>query len=336
MRENPTFPTTDVVRIFDSMYCRSPEGLQIALDTLRTIGYTITDPDIDRHMRESLATPEAKARYGWPLRSAKLEISKRIKCDSCGSYLNGADYDTHGHQCESCGAVTYLDIPDGSEVRFVFLGHDLSCGGDQLLMKVKHWDYQDGWLYLCREVGAGRYGVLGPEEAEAYLALHQDKWEAVEESGQRLIKLRYIKRGHGEHPATIIDRTESFCSRIYFSEVVVWEGREYSDRDPEFPLPKHVSIFEAWHWAPLEPSPTIHEALFDAIGMPPYTGYYRTGPTFTAEHFKEMGRFVSELTTLNGHEWARRSPGFRKDGAGAIADVAAFCHPEPVVRENYR
>jgi hypothetical protein len=332
-------PSEDVVWVAGSLYCKTPKALQAALKKLRAVGYTIQDNRTDGFsVRTSRATPEQMEGEGWSLWYASLDDISRGKCKSCNSYISRRGIQMHGHKCEVCGEATYYDMVEGSTIKFAFEGEDRGLFSPDLRMTVKRWDTDEGWLYLLWEFNEGSWGIMNPEQAEAYLAKHADKWMPVEEDGQQLIKLRYHLHHMGDpiNPETVIDPIDIWGHHFNYGVVKLWEGREYSEYDRDFPIPESISIYEAWHWAPLEQSPTLHERLISAVGQVSDAGYYYQDgrPAWSYHTYEEMGKFVRHFTTLDADEWDRVSPQFRLDGPGGIADVAAFCHPDAIVENK--
>lgn len=328
-----------------SLYCKSPEALEVSLKTLQDLGYTIDsrrDPESpSRQGRYKHVSVEDMEQYGWPLWTANLDDIRRGKCNSCSSYISTSGIQMHGHTCEVCGDVTYLDLTKDSTVNFTFLGDDRGWFRSRLQMTVRRWDFEHGWLYLVREVEEGSWGIMGPEEAEAYLAQHADKWEAVAEDGLQLVRLRYHLRHMGQptNPETVIDVSDKWGHYRNFKIVKLWRGVEYAEHslgNERFPVPEWVSIYEAWHWAPLEPSPTLYKKILSAVGKTSDAGYhYQDGrPAWSRSTYEEMGKYIRHLTTLDADAWDRLSPRFRLDGPGGITDVARFCHPDSVVENR--
>lgn len=336
-----TIPTDDAIWVRGDLYCKTPEALQIALDTIRTIGYTVIDTRIDGHsIKEGKATPQHMEQHGWSLWHAQLDDVNRGKCRSCHAHISRLGIRTHGHTCENCGEVTFYDIVGGTDIVFRFVGSEYSVFGTDLRMTVKRWDTDEGWLYLRRQVEPAGWSIMTPDEATTYLEQHSDKWELVTEDGEQLVKLRYHLRFYGDpvNDETVIDPKEVFGSYINYDEVIVWNGEEYSEYQPgqRLPVPMHVSIYEAWHWSPLEPSERLHERIIRSVHHVSDVGYYYQDgrQAWSRDAYQSMGVFVRNFTTLDADKWDRESARFRLDGPGGIADIARFCHPDAVVENQ--
>ncbi|MDQ7815117.1 MAG: hypothetical protein RDU25_04920 [Patescibacteria group bacterium] len=96
------------------------------------------------------------------------------------------------------------------------------------------------------------------------------------------------------------------------------------------------NLYEAWHWAPLQPSPRLHEVILHAAGQTPDCGfYYQDGrQAFFDFHLFRMRLFVEHLTSLDLKRWnemVKRAP---KGGPEMIRAIAAFCHPQAVVTDR--
>lgn len=337
-----TIPTNDAVWVAGDLYCKTPEALEIALETLRTTGYTVTDQRIDGYsIKEGRTTPEQMEQNGWSLWYARLEDIDRGKCKSCQSYISRQGIRMHGHTCEACGEVTFYEMVEGSTISFRFVSTEHGWFDPYLRMTVKRWDTDGGWLYLRREIEPAGWAMMTPEQAEVYLDEHCDKWELVDEDGQQLIKLRFHMRHFGDpvDDQTVIEPRDIFGHHINYDEVKVWEGKEYSQYafgDKRLPISESISVYESWHWAPLEASPTLHERIIRAVHHVSDAGYYYQDgrPAWSRRSYEDMGVFVRHFTTLDADKWDRESFRFRLDGPCGIADVARFCHPDAVVENQ--
>ncbi len=337
-----TIPTNDAVWVAGDLYCKTPEALEIALETLRTTGYTVTDQRIDGYsIKEGRTTPEQMEQNGWSLWYARLEDIDRGKCKSCQSYISRQGIRMHGHTCEACGEVTFYEMVEGSTISFRFVSTEHGWFDPYLRMTVKRWDTDGGWLYLRREIEPAGWAMMTPEQAEVYLDEHCDKWELVDEDGQQLIKLRFHMRHFGDpvDDQTVIEPKDIFGHHINYDEVKVWESKEYSQYafgDKRLPIPESISVYESWHWAPLEASPTLHERIIRAVHHVSDAGYYYQDgrPAWSRRSYEDMGVFVRHFTTLDADKWDRESFRFRLDGPCGIADVARFCHPDAVVENQ--
>jgi hypothetical protein len=323
------------VWISRNLYCKTPEALAASLDKLRGIGYKIEDQRIEGYaIRKDRVTVEQMEQNGWSLWFARLPELRKGKCDSCNSYISVGGIRSHGHTCEICGAVTYRELIEGSTVRFRFSGDEQVMFGPELNMTVKKWDAEAGFLYLRTEfLEHGGLCVVSGDKAKNYMARHSDKWDLVEDDGEQVYKIHYADSFYIQ-PDAVIEMIDTWGHEWNHKIVLVWDGKEYQEYFNDLPVPETVSIYEAWHWAPLEPSPTLHKKVLGAIGNSDDKGWhYQDGrPWFTARSFEEMGKFVRHFTTLDADEWDSR--GFRTDGPGGIDDVAAFCHPHAEVEDR--
>jgi len=320
----------DVVWIGGDLYCKTPEALAIALEQCRDIGYEIQDSRIEGHsIREGRVTPEEMEKNGWSLWYASIDV-RRGKCGSCDSYITTHGIHAHGNKCEVCGAVTHRHIINGSTVRFRFV--DDEAFGSDIKMKVFRFDPR-GWLYLAPHPLEGGLFTASGDRGWDYLQRNADKWELVRKWKRELIKLRYQKGLYIDDSA--INMFEVWGHEYNATIVKVWDGQEYREWD-KLPIPESFSIFETWHWAPLEPSPTLHKRVLLAVHNTDDKGFhYQDGrPWFRRETFAEMGKFVRHFTTLDADAWDEQSQRFRLDGPGGIDDVAWFCHPEAQVENR--
>jgi hypothetical protein len=321
-----------VVVIGGNPYAKTPAALEALLAELRTIGYQIDNLREADYRKKDDVSVETMEKNGWSLWYAHLDV-RRGKCGSCNQYIDTAGIRSHGHKCGWCGAVTYYKIIDGSTVRFSFVQRDENeYGMADLTMKARRWDTEAGYLYLYPEILDGLW--LRGDRAKQYFEANKDKWEEVEEDGQRLIRVRYRNSSYLEDSAI---NPSNIHGHFWNHEIVlVWEGKEYPEYSSNFPIPRSMSVYEAWHWAPLDASPTLHKKVLGAIGNTDDKGWhYQDGrPWFGARSFEEMGKFVRHFTSLNADAWDVQSRHFRLDGPGGIDDVAKFCHPNAQVENR--
>ncbi len=94
-------------------------------------------------------------------------------------------------------------------------------------------------------------------------------------------------------------------------------------------------VHEAWHWAPLEPDPKLHEIMLTSIGMPYDCGMYLQDdtPGFHEIHLTRLRLFVAGLTKLDIAAWDAMVARTPKSGPEFIRGMAAFCHPDAVVTD---
>lgn len=319
----------DVVSIGDDLYAKTPEALSELLAHLADVGYRIDDlRDSDDRKKRGVSVEDME-RGGQSLWFAHLDI-RRGKCGSCGQHISICGIRMHGHKCELCGKVTYYDIVDGSTIRFSFIQSGWSDARADITMTAYRWDTKRGYLYLYPKVSKGLW--LGNEAAQAYFKKNNDKWERVTKRGRQLIRIKYPNPWRSDVSA--IEPSDVHGSFWNHRIVRVWDGKEYGEFFENLPVPEYVSIYEAWHWAPLDASPYLHKKLLGAIRVGDDKGWFHQDGRafFNDRSFSEMGKFVRHFTTLDADRWDEESKRFRRSGPGGIDDVAAFCHPSAETR----
>lgn len=331
-KDGPNEPLPGVMAIGGNFYAKTPVARDTLLAALRVIGYNVEDLRTASYRKREGVSVATMERDGWSMWYAKLDI-QRGKCGSCGGFISTFGIQFHGHKCELCGAVTYYDITPGSEVRFSFVpkeGQEHSMA--DIKMKVRWWDVDAGYLYFHPEVKAGLW--LREDRAQAYLHANADKWQAVEEDGERLIRVLYRNSCYLED--SVISPADISGHYWNYRIVQVWEGKEYSQYSASLPVRESLSIYEAWHWAPLPVSPTLHKKVLGSIGNDDDKGWHHQdgSPWFNPNMFAEMGKFIRHFTKLDADAWDEASKRFRKDGPGGIDDVTAFCHPRAVAQNK--
>jgi len=323
------FGIPDAIWILGNLFVKTPEALESVLAKLREIGYKVDDkrdePE-DGFLRHGRTNEELEA-SGWNLWYAHLDV-RQGKCGSCGSYISTLGIQTHDHRCEVCGAVTYLKIIRGSLVEFSFIEEDPGFFSPVLRMPAVRWDAEEGTLYLKLRFVGGGFRRLDETNAWEYIRRFRDKWELVRVGKDWCIKVHYPDSFYMQ-PDDVIEMRD--ISRHHWNHTIVkvWEGVEYREYD-RLPIPDSFSVHETWRWTLLEPSPTLHETILHVGGVVSDQGYYYQDgrPAVRAGNFEAMGVFIRHFTTLDADAWEVDSRRFRLDGPGAIADVAAWCHPE--------
>lgn len=239
-------PTNDVRwdRSGNSLHCLTPESLDATLAKLREIGYTVEDNRLDERSFEARegVTPQMMEERGYSLYFAKLDVHKG-KCNTCHQYIDTYGICKHGHKCENCGAVTYLDIVDGTRVEFVFVDDTQGWLRNYVRCSAKRWDIDTAELYLRPStLEEAEFGRMSAKEARTYMERHSDKWESVIEDGVKLIKLHYAWSFRRQDDAVI--ETHDIYGHMYNHTIVrLWDGKEYSEHGKDFPIPDTINIY---------------------------------------------------------------------------------------------
>lgn len=332
---NLTVVNDDIVEVISDLYVKTPEALKRLLKELYKAGYRIESlRKADYRKRDGVSVQQME-KNGWSLWYASLPNLRYGKCNSCGKYIRTTGIQSHGHTCEKCGAVTYLNIIDGTTIRFEFISEKYRgvMFAPELQMKAKRWDTKEGYLYLYYEFLKGGLSTVDGKRAQDYLDENKGRWELVEEDGQTLLKIKYSlvwKRDDA-----VIESMETFGHQWNHKIVKLFGGKEY-DEYGHLPVPENMSIYESWHWAPLPVTPTLHSRILSAAGQTDDQGWhYQDGrPWFTDGHWREMARFVRHFTQLDAGAFDRAWPRFRRDGPGGIMDIAHFCHEHPAIENR--
>jgi len=323
------FESESVISINNSLYAKTPEALEELLGKLRSIGYAIKDLRKAEHREVSIAEME---KTGWSLWFASLKNIQMGKCNSCHSLIKTNGIRSHGHKCEVCGAVTYYDVLDGSVVKFSFNTEryrDLFFQ-PKICFIAKFWDAENAALYLYPDPVLNDSLPDNDQRTKKYLQENKKFWRYVEKDGQRLILIKYANTGFvKDSDINMID----INGRQYNHSIVrVWQGKEYPEYG-DFPVPETLNIYESWHWAPLQPTPTLHERILTAVNMVSDIGYYYQDgrPVFCKEDWQKMAKFIRHFTSLDVAAFNQSWPHFRRSGPGGIYDLAQFCHSNPHV-----
>lgn len=244
----------DVALIGNELYCRTPEALELTLVTLREIGYEVKDQRLDGFsIQRGETTPQEMEKNGWALWYASLDISQG-KCGSCYEHISTRDIEMHGHRCEMCGDITYLQMTKGGRVRFRFITDGAPSIFPQLNMAVVYWDTDEGYLYLDPvPLAYAGLGVVYGKKALAYLDEHSDKWNLVNYEGKPTIAVRYAQNSN-DCSDDVIELYDVVGTYSNFTIVKVWEGVEYPKYGKKLPIPESLDIYELWHLTDASPN----------------------------------------------------------------------------------
>ncbi len=309
------------------LYVKTREALPILLQQLEADGYSIKGCSKDKHH------PDPGSHYA----SLRQDVCDRKgKCESCNSYISSLGIQSHKHKCEVCGEFTYVKYCDGTIVRFTFIGNERNVFEPTLRMKV--YDYDDAMkcllLYPVPEDG-NNFNDWGVDNAMKVLERNKDKFTHVERDSKDFLAVHYNAYTMYVEPDDVISMCETQGHQWNHKIVKLYKGKEYSEWD-RLPIAESHMIYEAWRWAPLRPSPDLHERIISAAGMVSRADYYYQDgrAAFYDTHLETMRLFVQHFTTLNLDEWDRMIRRADRSGPGMIKTIARFCHPNAVVRNE--
>jgi len=323
-----TFENENVIEIANVLYVKTPKSLLNLLWKLKHLGYKIQSQRLSKYR----ITPVKKYKMsGYPLWHAIQPTTLKGKCLECGALIDERDIYVHGRRCEVCGKVIYQEIVDGSPVSFLFHSGSsneyFKYGG--LSFTAKLWDEKNGWLYLYPQPQEFRRPTLVGEEAQRYLQENSKLWESAEIDSQKMIRVKYRKRYKREE--NTIDMYET--GHIYRKATIVklWHGREFFEYEA-LPVQESISLVEAWHWAPLPVSSTLHERILHAVNR---SSEDRPGqgiaPSFSKKDWREIAKFIRHFTTLNADAFDNAWPNFRRSNRGGAEDLYRFCQSLPPI-----
>ncbi|MFA6594556.1 MAG: hypothetical protein WCT16_04875 [Candidatus Buchananbacteria bacterium] len=266
----------------------------------------------------------------WYARVKPDLVRECAKCNWCGSYISTTGTGVHGHRCESCGKVVMEKFTNGGTVRFHFTkDNDIR----DIEMKVFGYD-DDAKSLLLYPVypdlaTSKRCFTLNPQQVHKKFKQFSGDWQETERDGQKLIAI----------PKDNINLIEVMGQKRHCQMVKLFAGKEYGNWDlamDDLPITESYMIYEAWRWAPLKPSPKLHEEIIHAAGMVSRVDYYYQDgrQAFCDIHLKRMRRFVHHFTTLDLNKWDRMISQTDLSGPGMIKAIARFCHPNPQVRNE--
>lgn len=227
----------DLHREKPHLWVETPEDFEALRQELEAYGYELDD----LRQKTRLDYPvEIMEKQGMALFYASLyQATHKVKCRSCGRYIDNRGVQTHNHQCEYCHEPTFLLIAPGTELIFGFDANSRYV--NNLQMTVHHWDEAAGFIYFKDEFLQSGLGGCNPTVGEAILAANKDKWEYVvdEQDQELLIKIAFTSVDDENPPAIFV--YDVIRSQRNYTELRVWEGVEYSPYG-EFPVPQSIYI----------------------------------------------------------------------------------------------
>lgn len=334
-----------VIEVASGLYVKTPESLSALVRHLTAVGYDVKDVSSGKALGEEKPPRSVQEKEGWSLWYASL--SDRVyqfkgKCGSCkGDIRPGSIGRPHGEKCGHCGDTVFLKFVPGSRVKFRFNGDQQSF--NDLTLIVHSYDAGNKELrFFKRLEDALKPDGVPNNVKRSYERLPQQ----LRLFGHRAFTEKAIDgvpvlATHYDVSSIYVDGKEKISiydiwgERRNFSQVKVFNGKEYGQWD-KLPIPESHSIYEAWHWMPLQPSPKLHERILSAAGQAADCGhYYQDGrPAFWDQQLGWMRTFVEHFTTLDINKWEKMVSRAPKDGPGFIKTIAKFCHPKAIVENK--
>ncbi|MBI4414641.1 MAG: hypothetical protein HY566_00190 [Candidatus Kerfeldbacteria bacterium] len=311
------------------LYVKTPEAFEALKAVLTKGGYDLKDGSKDA---------DHPVPHYWSAHLRKDVLVLSGMCGSCKGYIKVDGIRQHGHQCELCGAVTFRKFVDGTIIEFDFLKERERRGSSpSLRMRVKRYDAarKELWLYAQPEDG-NDFNNWSAEKAKIVLERNRENYRNLENDGGQWIVIGYDAFSPYIESDAVISMMEIRGSEYNHRVVKLYDGKEYDDMAWGLPVPESYAIYEAWHWAPLKPSPTLHESIIHAGGLVADCGYYYQDgrPAAFDIHLQRMRLFVQHFTTLNPETWDEMITKAPRSGPGIIKAVAAFCHPDAIVENK--
>lgn len=334
-----------VVMIMNDLYPKSPEIHAQLLKYLDEQGYDVKDCTVPEPGHEKYfdrPSPEIQKREGWYTGFASLKdnvLQNVAKCDACGGYVSKRGVLEDGHTCEKCGEVMFDELPKGSQAKFSYFfepeneirGIAFTEDGDAKEESIHPSLLAGGSLVVesydpkTKEVYC--YGELSEVTKEGI-----DFGSSAENTYRRLASDNHIDR--------IVIRREDveeiWGSKRNFREVKLFRGQEYDDFMGKLPVPETFTIYQPWHWMPLQSSPTMHEKIIHAAGMVSSKDYYYQDgrAAFYDIHLARMRTFVKNFTNIDLARWDYMIRNAKKSGPGMIDAIAYFCDENPIIKDE--
>ncbi|MFC1685545.1 hypothetical protein ACFLZZ_00820 [Nanoarchaeota archaeon] len=322
------------------LYVKNKKSLKPLLSHLKDAGYKVKDTSSDKCFDGKKPPRKVQEKEGSSLWHGSLTervLKRKGECGSCHKLMDLRKAWKEGHKCGKCGDVTYKKFPDGSRINFNVVNYDNETVGSvmrDLTLIVHSYDdkkkrlnlYADHKDYKGKPREFSMRGLRKPvedsyDDLSTMIKLYPKTFSVGKVKKTKVVSVPYdIKDSYlKEHGINTCERSGELKN---FDQVKVFKGKKM-DEWAQLPIPDSVSIYEAWHWAPLKPSPGLYQEIMHAAGQPPRKDYYHQDgrPAFSDCIIGRMLKFVEHFTTVDEKMVARHLDA-RLSGPGLI-DVLA-------------
>lgn len=312
---NPERITGVVEIVPGDFYAKSPVALKDLRKHLQDVGYDVKDSSAGVVGLGERPPRKVQEQEGWALWFGKLSdkvFQRKAECGSCKSLIDILGVQTHGHKCQKCNQPTYLEWVNGGEISFSVVDDTSpSFRRPNFVIHSYDKDKQSLNLYVdpadCsqRKDRRMRNFDLTPEQSKDLVPELTKKFPQTFKlqkiGGVKVLTVNH-KDDHYVHEHGI--NTSHIEGSVQNYRIVkLFGGKEFKEWD-SIPIPETVSLYEAWHWAPLKPSPGLYEKIMSAarqVSRKDY--YYQDGrPAFVKKQLDWMLKFVEHFTTLDSNE----------------------------------
>ena len=149
--------------------------------------------------------------------------------------------------------------------------------------------------------------------------------EALQSLFQALQKLGYEVKSYKNK--TYVGQTDERTGRSPLWCASMNDGKLCHDQTSKlFNKPETISIYEAWHWAPLDFSESLYQDIIYAVGMTSNCRFYNNDEdeAFKEFHLERMRRFVENFTTLPISKWNEMIEKAPKSGPSMVRAIYSF------------
>lgn len=297
-----------VVSIYrDRLFAKSPESLSNLKDYLTKLGYEVEDSTKfgfgDKPPRE------VQEKEGWSLWYAS--VPRKGVCGSCDSLISMEGIGADGHECEVCGDYTFLFITDGGLARFRIIDDKENKVG-ALSLVIHSYDDDQKQINFYRNKNdcpnIKKSGFICDSIKPSYKKL-DDAIEMFPETftkgkigGIKIISTPLDIHSDSEEDLKMrIDIEKLDAAKENYKEVMLLKEKKF-ESGWDLPVPRSVSIYESWHWAPLEPGQKLFKKVLLTVGIPPGKGRWREGVTIGRERIDGIVKFIDEFSTIDVKE----------------------------------
>jgi hypothetical protein len=297
------------------LYVKSPESLPVLLEHLAKVGYEVKDISSEKNGSSEKPSREVQEKDGWLLWYGSLTdriLETKAECGSCKSLISFRGVETHEHECEDCGDYTFVAYSNGGKIRFYIVDdNDREFRDFTLVIHSFDKDKKQMNFYAnlsdCKEENKRiRRSFMSRSMESSYSVLP----EAVKRFPEtftigEIDGVKVVSVSHNHESPYIQEHSINPCETIgekrNYRQFKLFKGKKFREFLDQLPIPDGVQIYEAWHWAPLQPGPRVYEEIMSAASQVSRKDFYHQDgrPAFTQRQIDWMLKFIEHFTTVD-------------------------------------
>lgn len=273
------------------------------------------------------------------------------ECGSCNEVISRTGVQCHGHKCECCGEVTYLEYVPGGAIRFVFLDKHERIG-EPLTFQIhdyRTFDDKPNELVLLPQpilgeyktpsgqyVRHGLFDVTDPAEAQAIMdeaetrkLFRRENLFCRETDSYQDVIVLIDPEPHMITPQSVFNTHDIWGQYRNFKEIDVFRGEKFDKWfGKTLPVPDSLSVSRKYIGRDKHSlgEPNIHATILRAAGQGSDCGYYHQDGSiaFSGVVLDRMTAFVHHFVDVDIEKWNAFLETAPKDGPGFIMTLAKW------------